>query len=125
MEKIILEYISKYVSLSEEESKAILEFVPYKTFTRGTHILRQGQISNECYFNIKGLVRQYELVDGEEKTTFFYTEGDALVAFDSAAKRIPSTFNWVCDEDTTLVIGRLDKIEEAYAKNPKLEKMSV
>lgn len=124
MEQKILEYISKYVPLTEEEKSSILKEVPYKTFKKGTHLLRQGQISKECYFNVQGLVRQYEIIDGEEKTTYFYAEGEAIVAFDSASKQVPCAFNWICEEDTTLVIGRLDSIEEAYAKNPKLEKMS-
>lgn len=124
MEQKILEYISKYVPLTEEERVSILKEVPYKTFKKGTHILKQGQISKACYFNIQGLVRQYEIVDGEEKTTDFYSEEEAIVAFESASKKIPCNFNWVCEEDTTLVIGRLDKIGEAYTKNPKLNKMS-
>lgn len=124
MEQKILEYISKYVPLTEEERISILKEVPYKTFKRGTHLLRQGQISKECYFNIQGLVRQYEIIDGKKKTTYFYSEGEAIVAFDSASKKLPCNFNWICEEDTTLVIGRLDRIGEAYAKNPKLDRMS-
>lgn len=110
--------------LTAEEETAILKELSYRLFRKGTHILREGQISRECYFNVKGLVRQYELIDGEEKTTYFYTEGDAIVAFESGSKKVPSTFNWVCEEDTVLVIGRLDQIESAYSKNPKLERMS-
>ncbi|WP_345162413.1 Crp/Fnr family transcriptional regulator, partial [Pontibacter saemangeumensis] len=68
--------------------------------------------------------RQYEIINGEEKSTYFYSEGEAIVAFDSASKNAPCTFSWFCEEDTTLVIGRLDRIEGAYAENPKLEKMS-
>lgn len=124
MEQIILEYISKYVSLTTDEEAAILKEVPYRTFPKGTHLITQGQISRECYFNIKGLVRQYELVDGEDKTTFFYTEGDAIVAFESGSQKVPCKFNWVCEEDTVLVIGRLDNIESSFSKNPKLERMS-
>jgi CRP-like cAMP-binding protein len=124
MEQKILEYILKYVPLTEAEKLSILKEIPFKTFEKGTHLLKQGQISRDCYFNIQGLVRQYEIIDGEEKTTYFYSEGEAIVAFDSASKNIPCDFNWICEEDTTLVIGRLDRIEEAYSKNPKLEKMS-
>lgn len=123
-EQKIIHHISSYVSLSEEEIRSILKRLQYKTFAKGTHILREGEVSKECYFNLEGLVRQYEIHDGEEKTTYFYLEGDAIVAFDSASKNIPSAFSWVCEEDTTLVIGRLDKIPEEYAKNPQLEKMS-
>ena len=124
MEEKILEYISKYVPLTEEEKLSILKEVPHKTFKKGTHLIKPGQISRECYFNIQGLVRQYEIVNGEEKTTYFYSEGEAIVAFDSASKNLPCEFNWICEENTTLVIGKLDKIDEAYSKNPKLEIMS-
>lgn len=123
-EEKIVRYLEKYVSLTEDERDSIMRSLNYKTFEKGTHLLRQGQVSKECYFNIEGLVRQYELHGSEEKTTYFYLEGEALVAFDSAAKQVPCEFNWVCEEDTTLVIGRLDKIAEEYEKNPKLEKLS-
>ncbi len=124
MEQKIIEYISKYVPLLDEEKSSILRELSYKTFKKGTHLLKEGQISKECYFNIQGLVRQYEIVDGEEKSTDFYSEGEALVAFESASRQVPCNFSWICEEDTTVVIGRLDGIEAAYVKNPKLEKMS-
>lgn len=124
MEEKIIQYISKYVSLTEEEKSSILKEVQYKSYKKGNHLLKQGQISRECFFNIQGLIRQYEIINGEERSTYFYSEGEALVAFDSASKNAPCDFNWICEEDTTLVIGRLDGIEEAYSKNPKLEKMS-
>ena len=124
VEQKILNYLEKYVTLTEEEKSEIIQALPYKTFEKGSHLLRQGAVSKECFFNVQGLVRQYEIIDGEEKTTDFYTEGDAIVAFDSAAKNLPCTFSWVCEEETTLVIGRLDKIDEVYAQHPKLEKMS-
>lgn len=123
-EQKILEYIGRYVLLTDEEKASILPEVPYQTFEKGAHLLRQGEVARACYFVVEGLVRQYELRDGEEKTTYFYTEEEAIVAFESGARQVPCQFSWVCEEDTILVIGRLDRMEEAYAKNPKLEKMS-
>lgn len=124
MEERIIQYISKYVSLDQHEVQEILKELEFRTFKKGTHLIAEGQVSKECYFNIQGLVRQYEVVEGDDKTTDFYAEGDAIVAFESGAHQLPCTFNWVCEEDTTLVIGRLDGIRDAYARNPKLEKMS-
>lgn len=124
MEKIILEYIRKYVDLTPEEATSVLKELPYETFPKGSHILKQGEVSKACYFNIKGIVREYEIVDGDEVTTCFYTEGEAIVDFDSVSQNTPTQLNWVCEEDTTLVIGYFDRIEGSYARNPKLEKMS-
>jgi CRP-like cAMP-binding protein len=124
MEQIILEYISKYVDLTPDEERSILKEVPFQTFPKGTHILKQGEVSKACYFNIRGLVREYETFEDEEVTTYFYTEGEAIVAFESASKKIPTEVNWICEEETTLVVGQFDRIDGAYARNPKLEKMS-
>lgn len=124
MEQIILEYISKYVDLTPDEERSILKEVPFQTSPKGTHILKQGEVSKACYFNIRGLVREYETFEDEEVTTYFYTEGEAIVAFESASKKIPTEVNWICEEETTLVVGQFDRIDGAYARNPKLEKMS-
>ena len=124
MEEKILEILEKYVELNDEEKESILQQTPYESFKKGTYLLKEGQISYACFFNLQGLVRQYEIIDGEERTTWFYTEGEALVAFESASKQSPCRFNWVCEEDTILVVGRFDRMEETYAQNPKLETMS-
>lgn len=124
LEQKIIAYISKYVPLKEEEHESIIKNLTYKEFKKGVHLIREGDVSKECFFNIQGLVRQYETADGEERTTDFYTEGEAIVAFESASKKIACEFNWVCEEDTVLVVGKLDQIDDAYSKNSKLAKMS-
>lgn len=57
----ILRYISKFMRLSEAEAKIILDNMNYRLFKKGDILLREGQISNLCYFTLKGCVRQYYL----------------------------------------------------------------
>jgi CRP-like cAMP-binding protein len=121
MENELINYISRFISLSEDEIKAITELVPITTFPKGTVLLKEGEISRTCYFNLKGLVRQYYLVDGDEKTTYFYTEEQAINSFESATQQIPSKHYLACVEDCTLVVGSLDAVPEFYAKFPKIE----
>ena len=102
----------------------MLAELEYRRFPRGTHLLRAGAIARYCYFTIEGVVRQYELVDGRDKTTYFYVEGDAIVAFDSGGMGRPATFNWVCEEDCLLVLGPLEAHERRLRHNPKLAEMS-
>lgn len=123
-EQVILDFLARYVDISKEDPRQLLDDIPYGEFEKGTYLLREGQVPKACYFVLKGLVRQYELVDGEEKTTFFYTEENAIVEFESSSAQTPTRMNWVCEEDCLLVIGWLDKIEDAYERNPKLETMS-
>lgn len=71
MDKKQSEYSDILQHLSEDERAFIKKFTPIKKFKKGTILLKEGQISNTCFFNFKGCVRQYYLVNGEEKTTFF------------------------------------------------------
>ncbi len=65
MKSEIVDLISRFLPLNNEESKAIAECIPIKSFKRGSILLREGQISRESYFSIQGLVRKYYLMDGE------------------------------------------------------------
>ncbi len=115
----LVKYISRYTTLTEEETKAVIEEIPIRTFKKGTILLKEGEIAAECYFNIKGLVRQYYIVDGEEKTTFFYTEEYAI----SGIPEKPSKYYLVCDEDCTLTIGKFDAEEDFFKRFPKFESL--
>lgn len=121
MEEEIINYISRFVDLEENEAREMARAIPHKSIKKGEYLLKEGEISTECYFVMKGLVRQYETIDGDEKTTYFYTEEEALVAFESANEQKPCQFSWVCEEDTAVVIGRFNELDDFYEKHPKME----
>lgn len=58
--------------LSNEEVEAIAETMTILHYKKGTVLLKEGQISTEVYFVLDGFVRQYFLVDGEERTCNFF-----------------------------------------------------
>ena len=90
-------------------------------FPKGTYLLKEGQISNNCYLVIEGCVRQFIIKDGEEKTTAFYTEGEPVNSFTSATNKSKSNYYLVCVEDCTLTVGS-DSLEEEISKLiPRLE----
>lgn len=123
MEPSIAKLVSRYLSLNEEETKAITECIPVRTFKKGTILLREGQIATECYFNLEGCVRCYYLVDGEEKTTYFYTEEQAIAPLASYINKTPSNHYLACVEDTTLAVLNYDKEKELYRRVPKFESL--
>jgi len=115
----LVAYISRYTTLTEAETKAVINEIPIRTFKKGTVLLKEGEVPVECYFNIKGLVRQYYVIDGEEKTTFFYTEEYAI----SGIPGKPSKYYLVCEEDCTLTIGRFDAEVDFFKRFPKFESL--
>ncbi|NBA84802.1 cyclic nucleotide-binding domain-containing protein [Emticicia sp. CRIBPO] len=121
MENLLVKYVSKSLSLSVEEINAIEQEIVIRDFRKGTILLREGEVSTRCYFNLKGLVRQYYLVDGEEKTTAFFAEEQAVNSFESASQRIPSKHYLACVEDCTLVVGDLSTETDFLERFPRLE----
>ncbi len=49
-----------------------------RTVGKGEHLLREGDVPGEIWFLVRGLVRYYYLVDGEERTGQFFDAGDVF-----------------------------------------------
>lgn len=120
MKNELLHYISQFPTLTDEEIREIADNIPVQTFKKGTILLKEGDTADKCFFVLKGFVRQYHLVEDEEKTTAFFTEEQAVVSFASYSQQLPSKHYWSCVEDSVLVVGSLDHEQEMYQKFPKL-----
>ncbi len=124
MHNKLLNYFSKIMPLTEEEASAIAETMNIQRYDKGTILLREGQVSLEAYFVLEGCVRQYYLIDGEEKTNNFFTEEQWVVSITSMSQQIPSTHFMECCLDSILVVGNRQKEEDLYKRFPKLETIS-
>ncbi len=122
MQDILFDFISKYISLNEEEKNAILSLNLFRSVKKGTTLLKEGQNSKESYFVLKGCIRTYYVIDGEEKTTSFYTEMDALTPH-CVINKAPSEYFISCVEDSILTVSNDDMEAEINSKFPKFELM--
>lgn len=120
MKNILFDFISKYVSLTEDEKNAIVSLDIFHSVKKGTTLLKEGQKSKESYFVLKGCIRIYYVLDGEEKTTAFYTEMEALTP-PCVISKTPSEYYISCIEDTILTISNSDMEVEINSKFPKFE----
>lgn len=121
MNHILVDMMSQLTPLSEEEKADIKRSFPIENFEKGTHLLKEEQIAQNAYFVIKGCVREYKQLDGEEKTIAFYTEKQSVINFSSMLNKAPSKINFVCSEDCTLAILNATKENELYQKHPRFE----
>lgn len=124
MERRLLDYFSGIMPLTGEESQAIAETTLVRDYKKGAVLLREGQISAEAYFVLEGCVRQYYLVDGEERTINFFTEGQWVTSIHSFRNRAPVAYFMACCEDCSLVVGNREKEEDLYRRFPKFEAIS-
>lgn len=120
----MIKCISENKFLDPEQSKEIIKAIRIEKQPKGTILVKEGNLVKDCFFLIKGCVRQYHLIDGIEKTTFFFTEGQGFSSFKSAAKRVPSNHFIECLEDCTLAVISVDKELELYKKYPNFESLS-
>ena len=122
MDQILLNFLEKYVQLSEEEKKSIIDLAFFQSYKKGTILLEEGQLSKNGYFVIKGCIRCYYIVDGEEKTTAFYSDCESLNPATAITNK-PSSYYISCMEDTILSVGDTEPNEDFFKKFPKLEKL--
>jgi len=122
MQHILFDFISKYISITDDEKNALLSLDLFHTANKGTVLLKEGQKSEDSYFVLKGCFRVYYIIDGEEKTTAFYTELDALTPH-CVVNKAPSDYFISCVEDSILLVSNTDMSVEVKSKFPKFDIM--
>jgi CRP-like cAMP-binding protein len=122
MQDVLFDFISKYISLTEDEKDALVSLDLFRSVKKGTILLKEGQRSKDSYFVLKGCIRTYYVVDSEEKTTAFYTEMEALTP-PCVVSKTPSEYYVSCLEDSILTVSNSDMEAEVNSKFPKFEIM--
>jgi CRP-like cAMP-binding protein len=120
MQQILFDFLSKYVPLTEDEKNAIVSLDIFRSVKKGTILLEEGQNTKESFFVLKGCIRKYYILEGEEKTTAFYTEMEGLTPH-CVASQTPSEYYVSCVEDSILIVSNADMESEVNGKFPKFE----
>ncbi len=121
MKETLKKYISKLDIFNEDEINAIVENTRLEFFKKGTVLLQEGEVCTTCYFVLNGCVRQYQVVEGTEKTTAFFTEEQAAISYASYMERKASNHNLSCLEDCILITGTRADEQKLHERYPKLE----
>jgi CRP-like cAMP-binding protein len=121
MQHLLFDYLSKYITLSEDEKKAITDLDVFNSFKKGHILLKEGEKSNVGYFVLKGCIRIHYNVEGEEKTTAFYTEMEGMTP-QCVVDKQPSPYYISCVEDSILTVTSPEMELEMFEKFPKFEK---
>lgn len=125
MKDEITKYISEFGHLSDSEIEIFLSNISPKRFKKGTFLLKEGEFSDNCYYVLNGCVRQFHFdKNGEEKTTEFYTENQAITPFKIYSDKVPSKFNLECIEDSFMTVSNPSIENEMYKNFPGLESIT-
>ncbi|GAA5023822.1 cyclic nucleotide-binding protein [Marivirga lumbricoides] len=113
--------ITAYIPLSGNEIQLLRNAVDKKVYQKNEIIFTEGKVSDEIYYVTKGCVRLFYNVEGNDKTAFFYTEGQFICAGESYTFNIPAVENYQAIEQTDILVLGKSKIERLLNQVPKLE----
>ncbi len=97
-----------------------LKFVKTK---KGQTILPLNETCKTVWHMTKGSVRKFEMDNGLEKTTHFYTAPKIFTVLHSALTGDPSDLAIVCEEDCEFLELDVTKLEKLYRKSIYIERI--
>lgn len=119
MSDLIIDFLSKYIELSEEEIEIISNQNDIRTYKKGTKLMLEGEIAKKCFFVLKGCVSSYYLKEGEIKVTEFYTEKQTITPTSYITKQ-SSEYYLECTEDCILALSTQESNEALMRNIPRL-----
>lgn len=122
MENILFDFIEKYMKLNEAEKQVIMHLNIFRALKKGSVLLKEGQLSSEGYFVLNGCLRTYYVIEGEEKTTAFYTEKQGITPHCVLSKK-PSEYFISCVEDSIITVSDPDMEQEVFERFPRFERL--
>lgn len=122
MQDLLFDFISKHISLTDKEKETLISLDIFKSIKKGDVLLKEGQTSNKGFFVLKGCLRAYYLIDGEEKSTAFYTEMEGVTP-SCVLTKLPSDYYISASEDSVVTVSTPEMEVDIFNKFPKFEKL--
>lgn len=124
MKEKFIKYLSTLTSLSKEEEESLLKELIINTYKKGETILKEGEHTQNSFLILEGCIRRHRIIDGQDKTTGFFSEGDVVAEFESLSNNKPSSHSYSCVENTSVVVVDSEKEKEFYKIFPRFEEVS-
>jgi len=105
---------------TDSELEIVLKHFEPKNLKKKTTLLQAGKTANEVYFIISGCIRLFCEKDGEDLSTFFFTEKMFAGAYDSFISRKPSRHSIETLEDCQVLTLSYQALQELYVEFPKM-----
>lgn len=121
--KPLLDYISEYVSLTEEEQSILISKFRIRKFLKGQFVVQNGDVSQYENFVLSGCLKKFYIDDnGEEHIVFFAVENWWMTDLGSFITGTPAELNVQCLENSVLAQIHYNELQQLYSEVPKMER---
>jgi CRP-like cAMP-binding protein len=121
MKQLLRQAISQTIAIDDDEWAAFEPHIFTRKIKKRDLLLAEKQVCDEICFVVDGSFRQFYIVDGEEKTTFFFFEQQFACDYDSFLTRRPCDHYIEAMEDTTVLYFSREVLLRLYKLYPKYE----
>ncbi|HWR33472.1 MAG TPA: cyclic nucleotide-binding domain-containing protein, partial [Chitinophagaceae bacterium] len=119
-----LSYLRKFINLSDEEfNQYLLPVINIRKPEKKEILTHAGEVENNIFFIVKGLVRKYYLKHNDEINTQLSYEGHIIHSQESFHSRTPSEYFVETIEPCVMISMTYDDLEALFAKSHRMEHM--
>jgi CRP-like cAMP-binding protein len=121
--EFIFQYIQNFARISREEFEQLIPYFQMRYFDKKTVLLQKGDVEDYLNVVVKGLVRKFIRVRGNEITLQLATEGHMIQSEVSFHTRLASDVTLETLEPTSLICMSYKGVQEALEKIPGAESL--
>jgi len=119
----LLQYISQYVQLTEDEQQLFLSKIRLGKYLKGQYVVQNGNVCRYESFVLKGCLKTFYIDnEGQEHIVMFAIENWWTADLGSFLTQTPACYNILCLENCELAQITYADLEALYLAIPKLER---
>ncbi len=117
----LIQYFSEQGTLSKTDEQLIRQYGTYKTVLRGTFLHKEGTITNDTFFVVKGLFRLFSRnYEGEEINLQFSAETYWVNDYESYLSGKSSDNNLEALEDSEVIAFKKEDLNDLLQNSPTI-----
>lgn len=121
--ELLFQFIQKFIKLTRAEFDMLTPYFQMRYFDKKTILLQKGDVEDHLNVVVKGLVRKFIKVRGNEITLQLATEGHMIQSEVSFHTRTPSDVTLEALEPTAMVSMNYEAVQDALKKIPSAEEL--
>jgi CRP-like cAMP-binding protein len=115
------ELARRYSTMTHEELDLLENILVPMKFAKNEKILKEGEVCENIYWIVKGLVRQFYYKNGKELTEYMATENNIVMCIESLFMEQPSRLQIVTIEPTLLYALPKKVLEQVAMKSVNIQ----